>query len=213
MEQYSFEEALCALSDLICDESEEMRHFYIAIDGPSGSGKSTLADHLAKELGAPVIRMDDFYLPLAEREGARIAAPGWNVDYERFTREIAKNALARKPITYGIFDCASQSIRETVSLPPSRYLIVEGCYAMHPEIPDFYDLRIVVTAERETCEKRILDRDGAAVLERFRREWFPLEDAYLEAYMIRELCDVTVLSDDALKPLGGASFRGFEMDL
>ncbi len=213
MEQYTFEEALVALPDLISDESEEMRHFYIAIDGPSGSGKSTLADRLAKELGAPVIRMDDFYLPLCERKGDRVAAPGWNVDYERFTREVANNALARRPIAYGIFDCASQSIRETAELPESRYLIVEGCYAMHPEIPDFYDLRIVVTAERKTCESRILARDGEAVLERFRREWFPLEDAYLDAYMIRELCDVTVVSDDTLQTSGGSAFRGFEMDI
>jgi hypothetical protein len=155
--------------------------------------------------------MDDFYLPLADRHGERIASPGWNVDYERFTREVAKNALAGKPITYGVFDCSSQSIRETVSLPDSRYLIVEGCYAMHPEIPDFYDLRIAVTAKREACESRILLRDGAALLERFRREWFPLEDAYLDAYMIRELCDVTVFSD-VEKTEGAADFRGFEMN-
>ena len=211
MEEYTFEEALLGLSDLIFDESEEMRHFYIAIDGPSGSGKSTLADRLAKELDAPVIRMDDFYLPLCDRKGDRVSAPGWNVDYERFTREVAENALARRPISYGIFDCSTQSIRETVTLPDSRYLIVEGCYAMHPEIPDFYDLRIVVTAERAVCEKRILERDGEAILERFRAEWFPLEDAYLEAYMIRELCDVTVLSD-AERSGGGADFRGFEMN-
>jgi len=32
----------------------------VAIDGPSGSGKSTLADELAGELGAEIIRTDDF---------------------------------------------------------------------------------------------------------------------------------------------------------
>ena len=32
----------------------------VAIDGPSGSGKSTLADELATELGATIIRTDDF---------------------------------------------------------------------------------------------------------------------------------------------------------
>jgi uridine kinase len=32
----------------------------VAIDGPSGSGKSTYADGLAAELGAEIIRTDDF---------------------------------------------------------------------------------------------------------------------------------------------------------
>jgi AAA domain len=32
----------------------------VAIDGPSGSGKSTYADKLAAELGAEIIRTDDF---------------------------------------------------------------------------------------------------------------------------------------------------------
>ncbi len=213
MESFRFEEALSALPDLIADESEEMRHFYIAIDGVSGSGKSMLADHLAEKLGAPVIHMDDFYLPLSERSGARIAEPGWNVDYERFRREVAGNALKGSPISYGIFDCASQCIQRTVTLPDSRYLIVEGCYAMHPEIPDFYDLRIVLTAERSLCESRIRARDGEAVLERFRREWFPLEDAYMQAYMIRELSDVVVWSGEMPQTSGDCeNFRGFEMD-
>jgi uridine kinase len=32
----------------------------VAIDGPSGSGKSTLADELAADLGAVIVRTDDF---------------------------------------------------------------------------------------------------------------------------------------------------------
>jgi len=32
----------------------------VAIDGPGGAGKSSLANRLAEELGAPVVRTDDF---------------------------------------------------------------------------------------------------------------------------------------------------------
>lgn len=32
----------------------------VAVDGPSGSGKSTLADELAADLGAVIVRTDDF---------------------------------------------------------------------------------------------------------------------------------------------------------
>lgn len=33
----------------------------VVLAGPSGSGKSHLADQLARELGLPVLRLDDFY--------------------------------------------------------------------------------------------------------------------------------------------------------
>ena len=208
MESYTYEEALSALPDLISDLSEEMRHYYIAIDGVSGCGKTTFAERLAKALDAPIIHMDDFYLPFAQRTEERTSLPGWNVDYERFTREVARPALDRRPISYGVFDCSTQSIARTETLGDFRYLIVEGCYAMHPEIPDFYDLRITLSQPRELCEQRILARDGEALLARFRSEWFPLEDAYMEAYMIRELSDI-VVSDG--EETGGIGFRGFEM--
>ena len=212
MEIYGFEEALDSLPDVIADLSEEMGHFYIAIDGVSGSGKTTLAERLAEALDAQVIHMDDFYLPLTDRVGERIASPGWNVDYERFAREVARPALDRKPISYGVFDCATQSVRKTVTLSDSRYLIVEGCYAMHPEIPDFYDLRITLSADRALCEKRILERDGEALLRRFQNEWFPLEEEYLQAYMVEELSDIVVTADASASGQG-ASFGGFEMTI
>lgn len=39
----------------------------VTIDGPCGSGKSTLADALSDALNAPIIRMDDFFLPHARK--------------------------------------------------------------------------------------------------------------------------------------------------
>ena len=51
----------------------------ITIDGPCGSGKSTLADALSDALNAPIIRMDDFFLPHALKTPQRLAIPGGNV--------------------------------------------------------------------------------------------------------------------------------------
>lgn len=55
----------------------------ITIDGPCGSGKSTLADALSAALNAPIIHMDDFFLPHALKTPQRLAIPGGNVDLER----------------------------------------------------------------------------------------------------------------------------------
>ena len=48
----------------------------VTIDGPCGSGKSTLADALSDALNAPIIRMDDFFLPHALKTPQRLAIPG-----------------------------------------------------------------------------------------------------------------------------------------
>ncbi len=45
----------------------------VTIDGPCGSGKSTLADALSAALNAPIIRMDDFFLPHALKTPQRLA--------------------------------------------------------------------------------------------------------------------------------------------
>jgi uridine kinase len=195
---YTRENAVASLSELIAEVSQGLRHTYIAIDGLSGTGKSTLAAELAKKLGAEVIHMDDFYLPLERRQGERIASPGWNVDYERFRAEVARPFLDGKLPTYGAFRCDKQRICETVAVPEASFYIIEGCYAMHPEIPDFYDLRIVLRDTKEACRSRILTRNGEEILRRFDGEWFPLEEEYLSAYMICELADVIVEGDCSL---------------
>ncbi len=188
-----YEGVLLDLLDLITEESEGMARYYIGIDGISGAGKTLLADLLAERLGASVIRTDDFYLPLAERTEERTSLPGWTMDYERFGREVALPAMERREIAYRRFDCRTQSLGEPVPIPAdARYVIVEGCYALHPEIPDIYDLRIALTADNEVCERRILRRDGEERLARFINEWFPLERMYLEEYMIDILADYTV---------------------
>ena len=60
----------------------------VTIDGPCGSGKSTLADALSDALNAPIIRMDDFFLPHALKTPQRLAIPGGNVDLERLMQEV-----------------------------------------------------------------------------------------------------------------------------
>ncbi|MDR1683994.1 MAG: (d)CMP kinase, partial [Elusimicrobiota bacterium] len=48
--------------------------FIIAIDGRCAAGKTTFAKWLAARLKAPVLHIDDFYLPLALRPARAKAA-------------------------------------------------------------------------------------------------------------------------------------------
>lgn len=73
----------------------------VTIDGPCGSGKSTLADALSDALNAPIIRMDDFFLPHALKTPQRLAIPGGNVDLERLMQEVIAPFAAALPVPRG----------------------------------------------------------------------------------------------------------------
>ncbi len=212
MSVLSYRSAMSELPAIIQAETEGLSRVCIAIDGMSGAGKSHFARELAEKLGdAAIISTDLFYLPIAERTSERTAQPGWNIDYERFTREVARPVLRGEELAYGVFDCHTQSIVRRESVRAARYLIVEGCYAMHPEIPDFYDFRITVRADEKTRLDRIRARDGENMLHRFLTEWLPLEEAYLTAYMVEELSDAVVDTGGIENERDLAGFSGFSM--
>ncbi|MBO7151088.1 MAG: phosphoribulokinase [Clostridia bacterium] len=178
----------------LCEEIEAMicdlKRVIIAIDGMCAAGKTTLANKLKETFkGAFVVSMDDFYLPLAQRSDAIMAEPGGHMDYERFDREVATPLWKAQPASYGVFDCHSQSITETVQIPADAPLIiVEGTYATHPAIPDIYDYRIFVKTDSETQKERVILRDGKWADDYFQK-WIPFERAYFSAYMTEALAD------------------------
>ena len=70
----------------------------ITIDGPCGSGKSTLAAALAEKLSCPVVHMDDYVIPHAQKTPERLAIPGGNADQERLP-DSAAHATVRLFLT------------------------------------------------------------------------------------------------------------------
>lgn len=182
----------------LCEEIESMlrdlKRVIIAIDGMCAAGKTTLANKLKETFsGAFVIRMDDFYLPFSQRSETVMAEPGGHMDYERFAEEVALPLWKAHPASYGIFDCHSQSIVETVEIPADATLIViEGTYATHPAIPDIYDYRLFVETDAETQKNRIICRNGEGAGDYFEK-WIPRETAYFSAYMTKELADAVIV--------------------
>lgn len=166
--------------------------FAIRIDGRCGSGKTTLAGRLAALLPeAQVIAMDDFFLPMPERTPERKAQPGWNTHYERFNREVAAPFAAGEQIRYGVYDCHAGRMTRTVVVPPCRFLIVEGSYALHPAILPFGDLSVFVTVSPDEQMRRITARQPR-LAKRFAEEWIPLEEAYFSAFRIAENADFLI---------------------
>ena len=187
----AFDRAAERLSEIIRGESNGMAHYYVAIDGANQEKIVSLAAELSENLSAFVIPTDAFAYPSNKLTADRKAAPGGVFDYERFTREVARPFLAKQLPVYGVYAERIRGTVERVQVPERGVYLVAGRYALHPEIPDFYDLRIV------------LQNDGAD----------ETASAYLSAYMIEEFCDVLLVPDPAEADGEEDGFSGFSLPL
>ena len=155
----------------------------VAIDGKCTSGKTTLASKLAELYDCNVFHMDDFFLRPEQRTPERFAEVGGNVDYERFYKEVLLPLKTIQPFSYRPFDCKTFSLSEPVAVAPKRLNIVEGSYSHHPYFGNPYDLKIILTVDEETQQKRILERP-VFLHKRFFEEWIPMENRYFEVFRI-----------------------------
>ena len=162
----------------------------LAIEGGSASGKTTLAALLKAVYGCTVFHMDDFFLQPHQRTEQRLAEPGGNVDRERFLEEVLLPLRRGEEIAYRRYDCSTGTVCEPVSIRPGRLNVVEGAYSMHPLLAEQYDLTCFLATDPEVQRKRILQRNGPEVGERFFTQWIPLEERYFEAFDPAGRCDL-----------------------
>lgn len=184
------EDKLALLEARIGELKKAHRPVLVALEGGSAAGKSTLGAALAARLGATLVHMDDFFLPPELRTKARFAQPGGNVHYERVKAEVLEPLAAGEAPEYGVFDCSKMAVGHTVREEARDVVIVEGAYALHPELRDFFHLKVLVTVDGDTQRERIRKRNGEQMLRRFLEEWIPLEQTYFEACAVRDCCDI-----------------------
>ena len=162
----------------------------IAIDGRAASGKSTRALLLGAMLDAPVIHMDDFFLPPALRTAERLAQPGGNMHHERFAEEVLPGLASGEAFSYRVFDCSRMDFGGVKDIPAAPLRIVEGSYAHHPALGNYAQLKVFTSIDPEEQMHRILRRNGERLAEMFRTRWIPMEEAYFDAFLIREKADM-----------------------
>lgn len=166
--------------------------FVIAIDGRAASGKSTLAGRLSSLIGADVIHMDDFFLPIELRCKERLCEAGGNIHYERFSEEVLPFVSSRNPFEYGAFDCGQMRICSKRSVGAGSIRIVEGSYSHHPNFKDYADLRVFCTVSPDEQMRRILERNGERWAEIFKEKWIPMEEKYFAAFSLESKADLVV---------------------
>ena len=157
----------------------------ILIDGPAGAGKTTLAAEIVAHVApksAAVIHMDDLY-------------GGWTglndelADY--LSEEIEPQIRAGDEIVHRRYDWHSDRFAESVRLPATDVLIIEGVGSGHPVMSDVADLLVWVEADPALCERRWLDRDGPQMNENV-ATWNDTQTAHFERHRTRQRADVIV---------------------
>ena len=179
-----FSTVLCAIETLLSQKDQVI----LAIDGHCGAGKTTLALGLAHRFGGEVVHMDDFFLRPEQRNVARLAEVGGNLDRERFQKELLLPLLEGEPFFYRPFDCETLVMGNPIPMNRSRFTVVEGCYSMHPEFGRYWDRALFLTISPKEQRSRIGARNPD-MLSRFLQQWIPMENAYFEAFSIPDRCD------------------------
>lgn len=173
----------------------EQERVLVAIDGGSASGKTTLGELLQSVYACPVFHMDDFFLRPEQRTPERFSEPGGNVDRERFLSEVLLPLREGKAVDYRRFDCKTFTIAPPRRIEPGRLNIIEGAYAMHPDLAPYYDLTVFLAVSAEKQRERILKRNAPAHAKQFFDRWIPFEQRYFDALDVRNRCDLILSAD------------------
>lgn len=176
-----------------------------AIDGRCGSGKTTLAKCVAEVFPCRVFHADDYYLPLGQRCKGWEKKPAANMDLERLQKQVLEPASQGKEITYIPYSCQKGAYGEPQKIPAAPLTLVEGSYAQHPALAQFYDLKLFLSCETSTQETRLRVREGN-YFAMFATRWIPLEEGYIAQYGIAERANICL--DTTLFPAQKKALKG-----
>ena len=177
----------------------------MAIDGRTAAGKTTLADELADTLSATDIgvfraSLDDFKKPWRDRHlYDRESGKGYYrnaFDIKRI-REGLVGGFRRGQTMLCSIDPITQidHSAELVPVGDQAILIVDGVFALRPELRDLWDVRVWLEIDPQLSELRATARDGET-LERYRLS----EQLYLAEACPQQIADIIVDNDDVSTP-------------
>jgi len=181
-------ETICREIDARLEKGEPVR---LLLDGPCATGKTTLASKLGEAYGAPVIHMDDFYVPWKEKTPERLSLPGGNADWERFLAEVTEPMLAGGPIVYLPFLPRTQSLGEAVTVEVGRLTIIEGAYACHERLRHGGNLKVKINCPADVRLWRLRLRDPERYPD-FLKLWIPLENLYFSEMATDSVFDLVL---------------------
>lgn len=175
-------ESYSALAAHIFALPQAHRTRIVAVDGCGGSGKSTFAQWLAAAAGAaPIVHLDDFYLPSALRPGAGPTEKpiAGDYDWRRLYDQVLAPLLLGRDGRYQRYDWLHDALAEWHNIPAAPLVVIEGCYALLPPLRHAYAYRVWVECPYDLRLARGVARDGEAKRSWWVDEWMPAEDHYI----------------------------------
>ncbi|MFY0408315.1 uridine kinase [Solicola sp. PLA-1-18] len=190
----------------------------VAVDGRTAAGKSTFGHELAGRLadaGRPVLRasLDDFKRPWAERH-LYDRESGEGFYRNAFDHDQVRDLLLDPAAPGGSGDvvlCALDTFAQVARtdvvdhVPPDGVLVVDGVFALRPELDDAWDVRVRVEVPAAVALARGVRRDdptwsGADPTELHRDRYAAAEAVYLREVDPLSHADVVVDNTDPQAP-------------
>jgi uridine kinase len=153
----------------------------VAIDGRSGAGKTSLAASLGRDLGAPVVALEDLY-------------GGWDGlenGIDLLVSAVLEPLAAGRTVLVPRYDWGRGAWLEPTRLDVPELLIVEGVGAGARRAAAFESLVVWLEAPPSVRKKGALERDGEVFAPYWDR-WAAQEDAMLARERTPERADVVI---------------------
>lgn len=141
----------------------------ILIAGPSGSGKTTIANKLVEYYGedrCQKFSLDPYYIDQSHIEDIQQRS---QVNYDdpssvelalavRHIEALKQGLTVQAPV----YDFSMHTRRpEVTDIKPKDILIIEGIFALQPELIKFGDVKVYVDTDLDLCLLRRMERDVA----------------------------------------------------
>lgn len=169
----------------------------VALDGRSGTGKSTLAEWMAGQLGGIRVDQDDFYAGGDLDEWRRLTSrekADRVIDWRRVRDEVLLPLREGQGASWRPFDWDTMIglAPETITVPPSGLVILDGAYSARPELADLIDLSILVTLDDAVRRERLRLREGEDLVSCWHTVWDEAEDYYFGTIRPPEAFDLVI---------------------
>ncbi|MBT1681347.1 ATP-binding protein [Curtobacterium aurantiacum] len=152
------------------------RRAVVLIDGRSGTGKTTLGAHVAEQLGAQLVHLDDLY-------------PGWD-GLRAAAGAVVTDVLGARS-GYRRWDWVADAPADWASVDPDLPIVVEGCGALSRASAPLASLRVWLEADDTVRWDRAIGRDGEVFAREWDR-WAAQEQAFIAAEDPAALADVVL---------------------